>query len=120
MGKTEDDTQNYSKQWKDDPQNYINNKERKDDESSPKPNKPQIEKVLLPFFFFCGYSFQFIWSSTEIKHQPKSKRVNIYLQIITTQVTAMFDPNITFHWGSTYRLKKEQAQWHAIDYLIME
>lgn len=120
MGKTEDDTQNYSKQWKDDPQNYINNKERKDDESSSKPNKPQIEKVLLPFFF-CGYTFQFIWSmSTEIKHQPKSKRINIYLQMITTQVTAMFDPNITFHWGSTYRLKKEQAQWHAIDYLIME
>lgn len=120
MGKTEDDTQNYSKQWKDDPQNYINNKERKDDESSSKPNKPQIEKVLLPFFF-CGYTFQFIWSmSTEIKHQPKSKRINIYLQMITTQVTAMFDPNITLHWGSTYRLKKEQAQWHAIDYLIME
>lgn len=55
MGKTEDDTQNYSKQWKDDPQNYINNKERKDDESSSKPNKPQIEKVLLPFFFLWLY-----------------------------------------------------------------
>ena len=52
MGITEDDTQNHSKQWKDDPQHYINNKERKDDESSSKPNKPRIKNILLPFFLW--------------------------------------------------------------------